>query len=134
MRRISLVIAAAMLCSMALPAQEVVLPDGKAKDVVQHTCTECHGLEEIATNPMSRESWRSTVTRMVKKGAQLDASGIDAVVDYLSVYFAPDKVNVNTATKEELRNALGFSEAESTAIIEHRAKGKIDSLETLAKV
>jgi len=71
---------------------------------------------------------------MVKKGAQLDASGIDTVVDYLSVYFAPDKVNVNTATKEELRNALGFTEEESTAIIEHRAKGKIESLETLAKV
>lgn len=133
MRRLQAALAITAAGSLALPAQDIVLPDGKAKNIVQHTCTECHGLEEIVTNPMSRDKWKATVARMVSKGASLDSSQIDTVVDYLSVYFAPDKVSVNTASAKELQDALGISEVEAKAVVEARGKTKIDSVEALAR-
>src|SRR5438270_12781242 len=94
---------AAVLC-----AQDVVLPDGKAKGLVQSSCAECHGLDQVVGNPMSRDDWRATVNRMVRRGATLSPAEIDSVVDYLSVYFSPDKVNINTAEPKDLQTALGF--------------------------
>ena len=87
-------------------AQDVVLPDGKGKDIVQQACADCHGLEQIVNNPMSAEKWRTTVEKMVKKGASVSPEQLDIVVDYLASYFASDKVNVNTATAQELQDHL----------------------------
>src|SRR5882672_2745546 len=89
-----------------LAAQDVVLPDGKAKKLIEETCSECHGLDQVVSNAMSSDAWRTTVKSMVKKGAKLTPDEIDNVVDYLTVYFAPDKVNVNSAGPQELTNGL----------------------------
>jgi competence ComEA-like helix-hairpin-helix protein len=116
-------------------AQDIVLPAGKAKTLIENTCSECHGLDQVVSNPMSSEAWRTTVKSMVKKGATLSAEEIDTVVDYLSVYFAPDKVNVNTSAAPELQSGLGLTTAEAAAIVEYRkANGNFKDLAGLQKV
>ncbi len=50
MIRAILFLAAALVPAFA---QDVVLPDGKAKEVVSQACSDCHGLEKIVDNPMS---------------------------------------------------------------------------------
>jgi competence protein ComEA len=116
-------------------AQDIVLPDGKAKAIVQSACADCHGLDTVVNNPMSSEQWRATVEKMVKRGASVSPEQIDEVVDYLSVYFAPDKINVNTATSQELQTALQLSAAEADAIVQYRkANGNFKDMAALTKV
>ncbi len=140
MRVTRVLFAAVAFVSLALagtsgPADDVVLPDGKAKALIENTCTECHGLDQVVSSPMSSEQWRSTVKSMVKKGATLSAEQIDTVVDYLTVYFSPDRVNVNTAGAQELQDGLQITAAEAAAILQYRkANGAIKDFAGLQKV
>ena len=135
MRASAIVFASFVLCSTAALAQDIVLPDGKAKPLVESACTECHGLDQVVQSGMSASDWRATVNRMVKKGASLAPDQIDSVVEYLSVYFVPDKTNVNTATADQLKNALQLSAAEAEAIVQYRkANGNFKDLAGLEKV
>jgi competence ComEA-like helix-hairpin-helix protein len=116
-------------------ADDIVLPAGKAKTLIENTCTECHGLDQVVGSAMSSDAWRSTVKSMVKKGATLSPEEIDTVVDYLSVYFAPEKVNVNTAGAQELQAGLGMTAAEAAAVMQHRKdNGNFKDLAGLQKV
>jgi len=116
-------------------ANDIVLPDGKAKTLIQNTCTECHGLDTVVSTPMSPEKWRETVKRMVKRGATLSPEEIDTVVDYMTVYFSQDKVNVNTAGPQELQDSLEITPAQATAILQYRkANGHFKDLASLQKV
>jgi competence protein ComEA len=57
------------------------------------------------------------------------------VVDYLAVNFPSDKVNVNTATAQELQDALALTSAESDAIVQYRkTNGNFRDLTALRKV
>jgi competence protein ComEA len=119
----------------AVLAQDIVLPDGKAKKLIEETCSECHGLDQVVTNAMPSDAWRTTVKSMVKKGAKLTPDELDSVVDYLTVYFSPDKVNVNAATPKEMQNGLGMTAAEAAAIAEYRkANGNFKDIASLQKV
>jgi competence ComEA-like helix-hairpin-helix protein len=129
------ILIAAVLMAGSAWAQDIVLPDGKAKEIVQNSCTDCHGLDTIAGNPMSAEKWRATVNKMVKKGAAVSPEQIDTVVEYLSVYFAPDKININTASSQDLQTGLQLTAAEADAIVQYRkANGTFKDLSTLGKV
>src|SRR5262249_28064044 len=98
-------------------------------------CTECHGLDSIVAVAQSADQWRQTVKTMVKRGASLTPQDIDAVVDYLSVYFADTKINVNKASAEDLQNGLGITPAEAAAIVEFRkSHGDFKDLDALHKV
>jgi competence protein ComEA len=126
---------ACLLAAAPSLAQDIVLPDGKAKSIVEGACTDCHGLDQVVQSGKSREEWRATVNRMVKKGASLTPEQIDTVVDYLSVYFVTDKTNVNTATADQLRNGLSLTPAEAQAIVDYRnANGTFKDLDSLKKV
>jgi competence ComEA-like helix-hairpin-helix protein len=119
----------------AAAGQDVVLPDGKAKAIVQSACADCHGLDTVVNNPMSSEEWRATVNKMIKRGASVSPEQIDQVVDYLSVYFAPDKINVNTASSSDLQSALALTAAEADAIVAYRkANGDFRDMAGLSKV
>lgn len=132
MRRLLVLPVFAAFAAAALLADDPVLPDGKAKKLIENSCTECHGLDQVTGSPMSREQWRSTVTSMVKKGATLSPAEIDSVVDYLAIYFAPDKVNVNTASAKEMQNGLNLTPEEVSAVLELRKKGPIKDLSALS--
>lgn len=130
-----LVSVAFAIAASAFAPQDVVLPDGKAKKLVQENCSECHGLDQVVSNPMSSDSWRNTVKSMVRKGAKLSPEEIDSVVDYLTVYFSPEKVNVNAAGAQDLQSGLTLTAAEASAIVEYRkANGNFKDLAGLQKV
>ena len=127
--------AAVLVSSVFARTDDVVLPDGKAKALIQNTCTECHGLDQVVSSPMSADQWRSTVKSMVKKGATLSAEQIDTVVDYLTVYFSTPKVNVNTASAQELRDGLQLTADEAEAILRYRkSNGDFKDFAGLQKV
>lgn len=115
-------------------AQDIILPDGKAKTLIQNTCTECHGLDVVVSASMSPAEWKITVDQMVKRGATLSKDEKEIVLEYLTVYFAADKVNINTATAEQLKSGLQLTEAEAEAIMAARKAAKIKDLEALKKI
>src|ERR1700710_2772879 len=108
-----------IVCSVSF-ADDVVLPDGKGKKIIEGNCADCHGLDQVVQSPMSLDDWRGTVNRMVKKGAGLSPAEIDTVVDYLAVNFPPEKININTASAQQMIGALQFSAAEAAAILRYR--------------
>lgn len=56
--------------------------DGKA--LLQDRCTQCHDLNRVEKAAKSEDEWKTTVERMVSKGAQLDAAEQAAVIKYLA--------------------------------------------------
>jgi cytochrome c5 len=60
--------------------------DGKA--LVEERCTQCHGLDRVTGASKTEEEWKTTVERMVGKGADLDAQEQEAVIEYLSATYA----------------------------------------------
>ncbi len=65
------------------------LPEGEGKDVVESVCSQCHGLRYITDSAMEREGWENIVADMMSRGAPLDDSEVDMVVDYLTASFGP---------------------------------------------
>lgn len=55
-------------------------------DTLKNTCSRCHSTKRICLNVGVKDAsaWKSTVTRMVGKGAQLPTDQIGAAADYLS--------------------------------------------------
>lgn len=56
--------------------------DGQA--LTQERCATCHGLDRVQQAKKSQDGWKTTVERMVAKGAQLTQAEQDAVVEYLA--------------------------------------------------
>ncbi|MBM3129710.1 MAG: hypothetical protein FJ009_13925 [Chloroflexi bacterium] len=71
----------------AQPPTTAPASDGAA--LVQARCTSCHGLERTTSAKKTREQWAQTVTRMVNKGAQLNAAEQTTVIEYLSKMYGP---------------------------------------------
>ncbi|HKD05358.1 MAG TPA: helix-hairpin-helix domain-containing protein [Bryobacteraceae bacterium] len=131
----TIAVTAVFMIGFSAFAQDVVLPDGKAKATVESACSECHGLDQVVQSGMSAADWKATVNRMVKKGANVTPEQIDVVADYLAVYFPAEKTNVNTATADQLKNALQLTAAEAEAIVSFRkANGNFKDLAALEKV
>src|SRR4051794_32510923 len=77
----------------------------------------------------------TTVKNMVRRGATLSPEQIDTVVDYLSVYFAPEKINVNTAAAQDLQSGLSLTAEEAGAVVAYRKQnGNFKDLAGLQKV
>ncbi len=56
--------------------------DGKS--LVDTQCTVCHNLDRVQNAHKDAKGWKTTVERMVGKGAKLTADEQAAVIDYLS--------------------------------------------------
>jgi competence protein ComEA len=117
-------------------AQE--LPEGKGKEIVQNVCSQCHGLNAVATSRMSKEDWENTVLDMVARGAPLLDEEIDTVVQYLSSNLgkqAAATVNVNKASAKELETSLKLTAEEAREVIGYRSQnGNFTKLEDFQKV
>src|SRR5205085_5148146 len=67
---------------------QVTLPDGNGRDLVQSACSECHGLGQVANSGgYDHQGWQLTVERMVTDGAKIPTDKIGVVVDYLTKAF-----------------------------------------------
>ncbi len=113
------------------------LPEGKGKDTVENTCTDCHSLERIKAQHMNEEGWNGTVREMIENGASINPDDIRIIVNYLTKNFGPDtgkKININKATASEMAAALQLASAEANAIVQYRTRnGPFKDLSELEK-
>jgi hypothetical protein len=61
--------------------------DGAA--LLEDRCAAHHALERATSAQKTREEWVQTVTRMVRKGAKLDAGEQEALITYLAETYGP---------------------------------------------
>ncbi|HWY21935.1 MAG TPA: hypothetical protein VNX26_11995 [Candidatus Acidoferrum sp.] len=67
------------------------LPAGPMQAKATTACLECHEARIILQQRLSKATWTKEVDKMVKWGAVVDAADRDALIDYLSNNFSPDK-------------------------------------------
>ena len=93
----SIVIVASVLTCLGFsqkptPAQPTEqLPAGLMSAKATTSCLECHEARIILQQRLSKASWTKEVDKMIKWGAVVDAADRDALIDYLSANFNPDK-------------------------------------------
>ena len=67
------------------------LPAGPMQAKATTACTECHEARIILQQRLSQAAWTKEVDKMTKWGAVVEPSDRDALIDYLSTNFNPDK-------------------------------------------
>lgn len=72
-------------------AQEVKLPEGEGRKILESNCTVCHGLDVIVEHNYESSGWQSVVDQMLAEGAELTPEEIPVLVDYLARNFGPKK-------------------------------------------
>jgi competence protein ComEA len=118
---------------LALAGQD--LPEGKGRETLENTCTECHGLDKALAELRNRERWKSIATEMRSKGATMTDAELDTLVDYLYQNFGKDEVNINKAPAKEIESVLEITAKEAGAIVRHREqKGPFKSWTGVAQV
>src|SRR5579862_7444094 len=67
------------------------LPPGPMQAKATTACTECHEARIILQQRLSKAAWTKEVDKMTKWGALVDPGDREALIDYLSTNFSPDK-------------------------------------------
>jgi hypothetical protein len=67
------------------------LPAGAMQQKATTACLECHEARIILQQRLNKAAWTKEVDKMIKWGAVVDAPDRDALIDYLSTNFSPDK-------------------------------------------
>ena len=67
------------------PGSSTTAIDGKT--LLETRCTACHSLDRVNTKSGSPDDWKSTVDRMVQKGAELSSEEAVILVQYLAENF-----------------------------------------------
>jgi len=75
----------------AMPTPTEDLPSGPMQAKATSSCLECHEARIILQQRLSKAAWTKEVDKMIKWGAVVDAGDHDALVDYLSTNFSPDR-------------------------------------------
>lgn len=85
-------LALAPICALAQTAAVTAdLPPGPMQAKATTTCMECHEARIILQQRLSKATWAKEVDKMTKWGAVVDPADRDALIDYLSANFSPDK-------------------------------------------
>ena len=88
------------------------LPPGAMQAKATTSCTECHEARIILQQRLSKTAWSKEVDKMVKWEAVVDAGDRDALIDYLSTNFNPDRPPYSpprTASEKTSRNGAKTS-------------------------
>ena len=82
------------------------------------------------------DQWADSIADMVDRGAKATPAEIDTLLAYLTKNFGKNSpVLINTAPLAEIKVVLGFTVAESRAVIDYREKnGPFKSADDLLKV
>lgn len=73
------------------PAPTETLPAGPMQSKATAACTECHEARIILQQRLSKGAWTKEVDKMTKWGALVEPADRDALIDYFSSNFSPDK-------------------------------------------
>ena len=87
------IILLALASSFSAQAQKPAadLPPGPMQAKATTACLECHEARIILQQRLSKPAWGKEVDKMTKWGAVVDHADRDALIDYLSTNFSPDK-------------------------------------------
>ena len=79
-----------MVANMAFAfGQEVVLPEGDAKKILEEKCTACHDLTYVTKQHLNKDEWTDMIKIMVASGASVTDEEIPVLVEYLVTNFGP---------------------------------------------
>ena len=113
------------------PDEATLLKEGKA--VTKEVCSGCHELDDVYVARKTQRQWDETVSEMVTKGADGNATQFALVKRYLTRTYGV--VGINTALAAEISAVLGLSAKDATAIVEYRkAHGDFADRAGLSKV
>jgi cytochrome c5 len=94
------------------------LPPGDGREIVAVACSQCHYLGTIAKIRDGAAGWRTYVSNMVLRGAQLTPAEVDKVVNYLALNLGPG-VNLPPAKPVALPDGNGKPLVESNCALCH---------------
>src|ERR1700722_5954935 len=84
--------ASGLVAQTSVPAKVTAdLPAGPMQAKATTACLECHEARIILQQRLSKPAWTKEVDKMAKWGAVVDPADRDALIDYLSTNFSPDK-------------------------------------------
>jgi hypothetical protein len=114
LRRISaitlLALATSLLAQKSVPASvNADLPPGPMQAKATTTCLECHEARIILQQRLSKAVWTKEVDKMTKWGAVVDPADRNALIDYLSTNFSPDKPEYEPQRTAEKSNSAKAS-------------------------
>ena len=78
---------------------QINLPEGPGKEILQNACTECHSLQMVVGTGYDRQEWGLTLERMITAGANMTPDQIPTLTDYLLKNMAGEGPNWRTASK-----------------------------------
>jgi cytochrome c5 len=70
--------------------QEVQLPEGDGKKIVESKCASCHDLTYVTKQRLTKEGWEEIVKLMVASGAFVADDEHPVLLDYLAKNFGAD--------------------------------------------
>lgn len=114
-------------------ASNDVLPPGPGRDTVQRLCSACHGVSTVTGARRTAADWTKVTADMLARGNVGNATDSEAVAGYLTAHFG--RVDINTATEQEIATVLDLTPAEAAAIVEFRThEGGIRTFDDLRNV
>jgi hypothetical protein len=84
----------ALMCAttvFAASSPNEQLPAGPMQEKAAGACLSCHEARIIVQQRLSKAAWTREVDKMAKWGATVDPADHDALVDYFSANFSPEK-------------------------------------------
>ena len=87
-------------CALLAAQDQVKLPDGDGKALVQRVCAGCHGLETAVDSTRTESEWRGVVDSMAGRGAQGTDAEFKLIVAYLAKNFGKGPTAVPAVAKE----------------------------------
>lgn len=112
------------------------LPEGTGREVVAKVCLNCHEAASFRKIRLDHDEWEREVGLMVDNGAKATDDELETIVGYLVENFGPaSKIHVNTAPMGEIKNILGLTAAQASAVVDYRdAHGPFKTVDDLLKV
>jgi competence ComEA-like helix-hairpin-helix protein len=109
------------------------LPPGDGRAAVVKMCSGCHGLRTVMAQRRTQPEWQRLVQSMAAVGAPGNEMDRSQAVAYLVWRFG--RVNINTASEQDLIRIAELSAIEAAAIVEYRTHdGQFHSFDDLKKI
>jgi hypothetical protein len=84
---LSLVLCIAVFSAIA----QELLPDGKGRDVLIISCTQCHGLDYLGNVSLTTAQWENALYDMIGRGAIVEKNDLEILRNYLIDNYATDR-------------------------------------------
>jgi competence protein ComEA len=109
------------------------LPPGEGRETVITICGDCHGPEMVGSQRRSKIEWETLIEDMASRNAVATDEEKKIILAYALQTFG--RVNINTATAEDVTQIVQLTAAEAAAIVDYRQKsGEYKTLDDLRKV